>query len=256
MLPQLVGRLRKGVLLFENTHERLRERPVEIGVPDHVPFVLAANAHGFDSFVRPGFNAPLFRRPFLVLHRIVCFPHILLERICREVIVRRTDVGVVENLFDHPKRRTVVARREIAVYHNMDTVLFFQVEEVLLLIPHDHDNVVYARFLQLLDLALYENFAANAQKPFGLFVGDRGKTRRQACCHDHGVLHAIRLQDRDARGRHAAFVDQSVVRQARKRFVHCTKGNVRRNSDIALGRPRRPKNGVEGLEFVLGQTHG
>ena len=191
----------------------------------------------------------------LVLHRVVGLPHILLERIYREVIVRRTDVGVVENLFDHPKRRAIVARREIAVYHDMDTVLFFQVEEVLLLIPHDYDDVVYARFLQLLDLALYENFAANAQKPLGLFVRNRGKTRRQACRHDHGVLHAIRLQGRDARGRHAAFVDEPIIRQACERFVHCPKGDIRRNGDIALGRPRRPKNSVEGLEFILGQTH-
>ena len=65
----------------------------------------------------------------------------------------------------------VVARRIVGIDDDLHTEEVFQIEELFLLKPDDHRDVIDARLLELADLALNEDLAANFEHAFWTFVG-------------------------------------------------------------------------------------
>ena len=88
----------------------------------------------------------------------------------------------------------VVAHGEVLVDHDVHAERVLEVEELLLLVPHDHRDVLDARLAQLADLPLDEALAPHAQQALGLLVGDGRAPRREPCGHDDRVSHPVRLE--------------------------------------------------------------
>ena len=175
LLPQLAGRLRKVVLVFQYPREAIRERTVEVHMAQHDGSVAPANAHSHDAASRPRGEAPFVGGTLVEHGSVIRLVHVRFEHVLGEVVVRRTDVGVAQALA-HPHERAVVVARGVLVVHDEGNAeLLLQIEEVLLLVPHHHDDVADARLSQLTDLPLYQHLAAHHHKPLGLLVGDGSK---------------------------------------------------------------------------------
>ena len=103
-LPKLVCRGWIIVFRFENFHETLGKRAIEVRMANHVPGVAPTDFNRSDQVVIIGLNAPFFGGAAGQLGRIACFPFVRRERIHGEVIVGRTNVAVAQRFAHHHKR--------------------------------------------------------------------------------------------------------------------------------------------------------
>lgn len=105
------------------------ERAVEEHVTDHVPRIGSADSYLCDSIMRSGFDAPFLCEAFSVLCRVICFPHMAFEGVFLKIVIRRADIGVVEDLANQHERGVVVAGCILAIYNDLHPIFVFKVEE-------------------------------------------------------------------------------------------------------------------------------
>lgn len=204
ILPELVLRLGEVVLVFQDLAEASGELAVEVGVADHVPCIGAADAYLGNSIVGARLEAPFGSLPLVVLGRVVGLPDMVREGVFLEVIIRGADIGVSEQLPHEHERGVVVAFGVGAIDDDIHAVLVLEVVEGLFLVADDHDDVEDSRLVQLLDLALDEDLAANLEKALRALIGDRCEATGEARREDDGIVHGVGLQRRHALGREAS----------------------------------------------------
>ena len=194
ILPEHVCGLELAHGSIQDGNERRGESPVEIGMSEHRPSVSATHAHLGDSPTRACRHAPLVCMTTHILRGVIGLVDVVLEGVLLEVVIRRAHVGVVQAISHKPERVVVVPRGVLWVYLDMNAKLACKVEEVLLLIANHNGNVSDARLLELANLALDKDLAANSEEALGLLVGDGGKARGEASGHDDGVSHLVGLE--------------------------------------------------------------
>ena len=189
LLPKFVCGF--GAVIFCDKYfgKTLRERFIEINMPKHNQRIGAADGYPGNSLVRTFLDTPFRGFALAVLSCVVCLIHIRLEGVFGEVVVRRADKGIAKLFANTHKGRVVVARCVLGVNNDGYTKRIFEVEEVFLLITCDNSNVINARFFKLFDLSFNKHFSSNAKKALGLFVGNRGKARREASRHDDCIIY-------------------------------------------------------------------
>ena len=193
--------------------------------------------------------------PSKYLRRVVGLPHVGLERVLLEVVVRRADVGVAQDLAHQHERGAVVALGVVAVHHDVHAVLVLQVEERLLAVADHQHDVVDAGGPQLLYLALDEHLPADAEQALRPLV----RYRREAGGHPRGeyhrVVHRVRPERRHAGGREAPPVHEAHRGALAVRRVHGGEPQPRRLGDVPLRGPGPVREGLDHLELVEGQIH-
>ena len=200
-----------------------------------------------------GLDAPLRCGAFGVFHGVVGLPHVGLEGVLREVVVRGADIGVAEAIFHALDGGTVVARGVVGIHNDGDTELVLEIEEVLLLVADDHGDVGDARSQQLLDLAFDEHFAAHLQQAFGLLVGDGSEPGREARGQDDRVLHAIGLERCRACFRGLPVRNETGRGERFRCAVHAAERESRGFHDLALGAARVQDDFPQYQKFVLAE---
>lgn len=73
-------------------------------------------------------------------------------------------------------------------HHQVDTELVLEVEELLLLVAHNHGDVLDASLAKLADLPLEEHLAPVFEKTLGLVVQRREKLGGLAGSKDNGLV--------------------------------------------------------------------
>ncbi len=100
-------------------------------------------------------------------------------------------------------------------FTTMDTpLLLFKVEEVLLLVPCHHSDVVDAGLLKLADLTLDQNLSTNMQQTFGLLVGNRGERDDRPAAKMIAFVHLKRGERHRTRRRTVRRRRQALCRPA------------------------------------------
>lgn len=115
------------------------------------------------------------------------------EGVFLKVIIRGADIGVSEQLAHKHERGVVVAFGVGAVDDDVHAVLVLEIVEGFFLVADDYDDVEDSRLVQLFNLALDEDFAANLEKSLGALVGDGGEAAGEACREDDGIVHGVGL---------------------------------------------------------------
>ena len=253
VLPQLIRRRRVVVDGVQQRHVGLGKGAVEVDLADHVPGVRTSDGHAGDAVVSAGLDAPLCRGAFGVLHGVVGLPHVGLEGVLREVVVRGADVGVAEAIFHALDGGAVVARGVVGVHDDGDAELVLKVEEVLFLVADNHGDVGNACSQQLLDLALDEHFAAHLQQALGLFVGNGGEPGREARGQDDGVFHAIGLECCCAYFCGIPVRDETGRGERFRCAVHAAEREPRGLDDFTLGAARVQDDFPQNQKFVLAE---
>lgn len=117
------------VLGLKDFAEMCGECAVEEHVPDHVPRIGSADSYLCDSVMRSGFDAPFLCEALSVLCRVICFPHMAFEGVFLKIVIRRADIGVVEDLANQHERGVVVARCILAINNDLHPIFVFEIEE-------------------------------------------------------------------------------------------------------------------------------
>ena len=118
------------------------------------------------------------------------------------------------------KRAVVVSCSVCRVHHDIHAERVFQIEERLLHVADYHSNVGDARFLQLANLALDEDFAAHLEQALRLFVRKRSKARGDTRRHNDGIVDLVRRQRGIAlRGQAEASAKPSSAHNRKMRFA-------------------------------------
>ena len=210
------------VLLGEESHEIAGEVTCPVRMPHNDPRMRPADDSTRDALVATlRLKAVLVSFALLEYRRIIRVVDIALEGVAHEVIIRRADVGVADDISHLEQRRVVVARRVIGVDDDLHTEEIFQIEELLFLEPNDYRDVVDARLLELADLALDEDLTANFEHAFRAFVRKRRHARRESRRHDDGVAHLIRGKLVFAFRRKCPTLDEAAIAKRFNNRVHC-----------------------------------
>ena len=181
----------------------------------------------------------------------------MLEGVLLEVVVRRADVGVVQAVAHEPQRVVVVPRGILRVDLDVHAKLACEVEEVLLLVPHDHSYVCDTCLLELANLALDEHLPVNAEKALWLLVGDGGKARGETGRHDDRIADLVGPQGLETVKREAPLLDETGVLCVMQDGIHRTKGEARRHAELSLGHPSfRFRKRDKHLEHAFRERHG
>ena len=107
-----------------------KEHPkYELPNTPHAKHIGSADGYLCDSIVRSGFDTPFLREAFSVLCGIISFPYVAFKGVFLEIVVRRADVGVVEDFANQHERGVVISRCVFAVYNNLHSVFILEVEE-------------------------------------------------------------------------------------------------------------------------------
>ena len=256
LFPQLIGRRRQIVLLLEYSGKGTGKVFIEVDMAEHDKRVAAADIDRNDAVARTQTHAPFVRRALLVLGSVIGLPHVRLEGVLDEVVVGRAYERVAQTLAHRHERGMVVPRGVFLVHDDGHAVLLFKVEEVLLLVPCHHSDVVDAGLLKLADLTLDQNLSTNMQQTFGLLVGNRGEPRRQASCQDDSVVHLKRSERLEPGVGQCAVDDKPFVDQRFVGRVHRTQRHGLTSGDRPLARPRFAFERSEHREFVLRDQNG
>ena len=129
VFPELVAGLGQIVFGFKDIAEVRGERAIEEHVPDHIPCIGSADGHLCDSIMRSGFDTPFFCEALSVLCGVICFPHMAFEGVFLKIVIRRADIGVVENLANQHERGVVVTGCILAIYNDFHPIFVLEVEE-------------------------------------------------------------------------------------------------------------------------------
>ena len=229
------------------------EHAVEEHVTDHVPRIGSADSYLCDSIMRSGFDAPFFREALGVLCGVISFPHMAFEGVFFKIVIRRADIGIVEDFANKHERGVVVARCVFAIYNNLHSVFVLEVEEGLLFVA-DHDNdVADSHGLKLFDLAFNKDFAAHLKQSLRALVGNGRETRREAGCKDNRVVYSIGLQCGYARNSESAAFDQAGSFTFFAGGVDRGKAKPGFARKLSLGKLTLLVESVNHFELVLGQ---
>ena len=88
--------------------------------------------------------------------------------------------GAAQAVADEVQTREVRLVCPAGAYHQVDAVPVLKIEELLLLVAHNHGDVLDARLAKLADLPLDKHLAFVFEKPLGLIVQRREELRRLA----------------------------------------------------------------------------
>ena len=147
----------------------------------------------------------------------------------------------------------VVARRIVGVDDDLHAEKVFQIEELFLLKPDDHRDVIDARLLELADLALDEDLAANFEHAFWTFVRKRRHARRESRRHDDGVAHLIRGKLVLAFCRKCPALDEAAIAKRFDNRVHRAERHAALRGNRALRGRRRLLQSEHHIEFRAGK---
>ena len=192
----------------------------------------------------------------LEYRRIIRVVDIALEGVAHEVIIRRADVRVTDDISHLEQRRVVVARRVIGVDDDLHTEEIFQIEELLFLEPNDYRDVVDARLLELADLALDEDLTANLEHAFRALVRKRRHTRRKPRRHDNGVAHLVGGKLVLAFCRKRPTLDKAAIAKRFNNRVHRAERHAALRGNRALRGRRRLLQSEHHIEFRAGKHRG
>ena len=192
-LPELVADFRRVIFPLEDLDEFPAEGLGPEHVPHHVPRVLAADADAVDIAVVPLIDAPLGRGAVGIERGIIGIVHAGLEGIAREVVVRRADVGIAEQVARGINARVVVSAGVFGVIDDGDAELLPQVCKALLHISaHEHD-AVDAGVLDLADLPLDEHLAAHGQQALVRLIRQRREAAGCAGGHNDRIVYFVQV---------------------------------------------------------------
>ena len=251
LFPQLVRRARVVVFRHEDLAEALGERTVEICMSDHVPGTAAADVHASDALLGIELQTPFLGGAFRELGGVVCLPHVRLEGVLGEVVVRRADVGVAEYLAYAHERRVVVARREFLVDDDLHAELLLQVEEELLLVAHDDGDVGDAGLVELAYLSLDEYLSAHVEQALGLFVRDGGEARRHAGGHDDRIVDPVGSKLGQPAFGEGAIFHELCAGELTSGLVCRAERDAHGFGKFALGEAGVVLEGEQGVEFLF-----
>lgn len=100
------------------------------------------------------------------------------ERVLRVPVVGAAQEGAAQAVANEVQAREVRLVCPAGAHHQVDAEPVFEVEEALLLVAHNHGDVLDARLAKLADLPLDEHLALVFEKPFGLVVKRREELGR------------------------------------------------------------------------------
>ena len=257
IVPKLADCLGEMILLGEESHEIAGEVTRPVRVPHDDPRVRPADDSTRDAPVAAlRLKAVLVGFALLEDRGVIRVVDVALEGVAREVIVRRADVGVADDVTHLEQRRMVVARRIVGIDDDLHTEEVFQIEELFLLKPDDHRDVIDARLLELADLALDEDLAANFEHAFWTFVGKRRHTRREARRHDNGVAHLVGGKLVLAFCRKCPALDEAAIAKRFNNRVHRAERHAALRGNRALRGRRRLLQSEHHIEFRAGKHRG
>ena len=245
------------VLLGKESHEIAGEVTRPIRMPHNDPRVRPADGSPRDALVATlRLKAVLVGFALLEYRRIIRVVDIALEGVAHEVIIRRADVSVTDDISHLEQRRVVVARRVVGVDDDLHTEKVLQVEKFFLLEPDNHRDVVDARLLELADLALDEDLTANFEHAFRAFVRKRRHARRESRRHDDGVAHLIRGKLVFAFRRKCPTLDEAAIAKRFNNRVHRAERHAALRGNRALRGRRRLLQSEHHIEFRAGKHRG
>ena len=245
------------VLLGQESHEVASEVTGPIGVPHNDPRVRPA-----DNSPRNALVATLRLKAVLVSFAlledcgVIRVVDVALEGVAHEIVVRRADIRIADDVAHLKQRRVVVARRVIGVDDDLHAEKVFQIEELLFLEPNDYRDVVDARLLELADLALDEDLTANFEHAFRAFVRKRRHARRESRRHDDGVAHLIRGKLVFAFRRKCPTLDKAAIAKRFNNRVHRAERHAALRGNRALRGRRRLLQSEHHIEFRAGKHRG
>ena len=126
VVPQLANRLGEMVLLGQESHEVAGEVTRPVRMPHDNPRMRPADDSTRDALVATlRLKAVLVGFALLEYRRIIRVVDIALEGVAHEVIIRRADIRVADDVAHLEQRRVVVARRVIGVDDDLHTEEIF-----------------------------------------------------------------------------------------------------------------------------------
>ena len=234
-LPELGRGLRPVVDALQHGAELSGERAVEVDVAEHDPRVRAADARARNPVGGTDLEAPLGRGTLHVVGRVIGLVHVGFERVRREVVVGGTHVGVVQDVSHQPQGAVVVAGGVLAIDDDVHPVLLSEVEEVLLLVAHNHRDVGDSGLVKLADLALHQDLPAHLERALGALVADGRETRGYAGGHDDGAGDPVGFEGLAASGGQGAVVNVAQGLALAGRRVDATQAHPGDLGEGALG---------------------
>ena len=150
----------------------------------------------------------------------------------------------------------VVARRIVGIDDDLHAEEVFQIEELFLLKPNDHRDVIDARLLELADLALNEDLTANFEHAFRAFVRKRRHARRESRRHDDGVAHLIRGKLVFAFCRKCSALNKAAIAKRLDNRVHRAEGHAALRGNRALRGRGRLLQSEHHIKFRAGKHRG
>ena len=126
VVPQLADRLSEMVLLGEESHEIAGEVTRPVRMPHNDPRVRPADDSTRDAPVAAlRLKAVLVGFALLEYRRIIRVVDIALEGVAHEIVVRRADIRITDDISHLEQRRVVVARRVVGVDDDLHTEEIF-----------------------------------------------------------------------------------------------------------------------------------
>ena len=257
VVPQLADRLAQMVLLGEESHEIAGEVTCPVRVPHDDPRVRPADNSPRDALVATlRLKAVLISFALLEDRGVIRVVDVTLEGVAHEIVVRRADIRVADDVAHLEQRRVVVARRVIGVDDDFHTEKVLQVEEFFLLEPDDHRDVIYACLFELANLAFDENLSANLEHAFRALVRKRRHTRRKPRRHDNGVAHLVGGKLVLAFCRKRPTLDKAAIAKRFNNRVHRAERHAALRGNRALRGRRRLLQSEHHIEFRAGKHRG
>ena len=163
------------ILTSKNFLELHREIMREEHMTNHIPCILTSYCHFGDDIVLIGCQTILISLPFCIFCCIIGRLWFLHKYILSEVVIRRTDEGIIYFIKHTNQCRGVIIFEIILIHHNIHAIRILQIEKHLFHIPHHKGNISDASLQKLSYLTFNQDFPLNLQEALWLFIREGSK---------------------------------------------------------------------------------